>query len=412
MKKTFPIACAALMLFGCVNDTTDSVYPFSMSLKTTNACGISESVNQYEILHYDSDGQLISRFQPDEFGAVSARFTRKYETLAIVEQREYQLNVMVFVDMPVNEYGDWWYKTNSSDGCDCEQYDITVRPGSGSARHLNFSAPAAVASVESAVYNNVNVCKQPDSIEPLLVAYANDSDTESLNYFVSESIDALANEDNEVEILVTDPGRLISVATPENVSGAFYYSTGEMNLFKTDYTYSPNVLDHERVEPIQFVARKQFGMNYPLRNWTVKLPMSRDTTLINIEEPLADYEQLLGLLEKSQTQYDFSEQKVQDLLVVRYGMDRDGGWDEWTFVLPSKGNLKTNYDLPDDYPGKQGESYRSHRFFEEFSLYNVKYTDVEEVQANPEILKKLLGGNPIATSFAYEVEETFYINYK
>lgn len=413
MKNILLGACSSVLLLSCLTD--GSAPPpendFRLAMTSANRCGIESVAANFEVIRYFDDGTVSSRHAADEAGIVSFRSERETETLAIVEQRTHGLTVTVLVDQVITDLGNWYQSdTANRDGCECENYDITVRPGNLTSYHLNFSTSAMSSNMERTTYESVAICQPTGEREPLLVAFASSATKKTTDYFVSSQPSALANAQNEIDITVEDVGVKINIVTPENLTGSFHFVSDERNAFSVPYSHinATHAVEHERVKPTMFTTNRQFGIQYPIRRWSVRVPMTETTELIDVTEPVADFEQLRLLINRETEAFDFTQENPQDFLLYSATLKSALGFDQWAIVMPPKGELVLPFDLPTDYADRQGDAYLDAIWGEAVESKNFAYVSPEEGKSNPELLKELLWRGAKSERPKYQLETYEY----
>ncbi len=390
MKKTMTVV-STLLLAACGSSGSDSggekdSYQLSMGMQAINLCGQVSQYSNYEVIAYGDDGEIISRTLPNNSGQVEAAFEQSHVNLLIVRDGgadiadKKDLDITVLAQYPVGNLGTLSVKSESTTGCQCQTATIGVSPGDLTSYKLNLPYSGFSISSATSLFNNTQICKVAEEGDALLVANHLDDDSGFIYYRTIENAsDFIVDGQIPVPVtLVGHVGRGVTVNTSDDASHWIKYVTDET------YNYSVpdknddsiNVLDHDRVEKIEFKAEKQLnlgGTSEPIQLWGVNIPMLDNTTDITYSQPDFEPELLSPLLNNPSVAYNVQGDNPRVIGSLLIFSRPDGTSDIWNYILPSKSDIGFSFELPTDYLDglPEGTSYNELKSYSDWELYEI-----------------------------------------
>ena len=253
-----------------------------------------------------------------------------------------------------------------SDGCQCQTATIYVLPGGLTTEKLNLPYSGFSGSTADSRFDNTQLCEVGEGVEALLVASHLENDSGFIYYQTIENPSQVINGYGVLPIPVTTSGqvgRAITINTTDPANHLITYVTDQTyDYYVPDkFDGSINVLDHERVEKIEFHASRWMnmeiqGISEPLRLWGVHVPVTNDTTDITYSKPEFEPEILSALLDNPTSAYnlDGAQQRVLTGYIELFRPNNttdgpDNTIDKWHFIFPSQSDDGFNFELPADY---------------------------------------------------------------
>jgi len=337
---------------------------FSMEMQSMNLCGQTSPTSNYEVIAYTDDGGIISRHQANNSGQVQATFDQSHVNLAIVRDKgadtsdKKNLDITVLAKYPVGDLGTLTLRTGDTDGCQCQTTTVYVIPGGLSSEKLNLPYSGFTVSTDESRFDNTQLCKVEEGVEALLVANHLDNDSGFIYYstiadpsqYIIEPMEAIPVFPRDVGQV----GRAITVNTTDQASHQINYVTDQIYDYsvpdKSDG--SINVLDHQRVEKIEFHAYSVLDLvtpSRPVRVWGGHVPLTDDTTDISYSKPEFEPELLSALLDDPTSAYNLDGDAHRVLTGYIELLRPDHTIDEWHYILPSRSNDGLYFELPADY---------------------------------------------------------------
>lgn len=420
MRKNLAALMIGASFVGCLDDNVDdneapvdpSLYEFSIGIVETNACGLDTPITDFEVIEFDETGEAVNRYSPGLSGSVNFITEDATQDLAVVETVDENYRITLLVDAAVQDYGNWYRRASTVEGCQCDSYDVTVQPGNSTTEHLNLDYGIVSSSVDAANYQGVTACYPEGGVEPVFVAFAED-DEAGINYFVSEAMSELADDDGHIDVTPSEPGRFITIENDEQLSHRFDYLSDAYNEFSLGFhgLNDAELLDHSRVQAKRYSATNQFTSYGIYKLWTVDVPLDQSTETISYDEPFSDFEQLETLLEGTRQTYDFASEDNQDMLMYYKGyVDSDS----WTIVMPPSGLFRFIYKLPDDYPDR--DEYEGMQYLEEFITFNLADNSANVASnvllTNPDHLRLILKRQRVDDDFDTVLEQTYLYQFE
>jgi len=337
-------------------------YRFSISMQEMNLCGQTYQYSNYEVIAYNNDGGIISRHIPDNSGQVEASFLQSHVNLAIVRDSgtdrtdKKELVVSLFADFPVSDLGLFTVRNDDTAGCYCETATIEVKPGNLTTEKINLPHGISTGNTKAAQFTQTQLCEVEDVGEALLVVNHLDNDSGEIYYqAIAETSQITDNGALSVDIMLTGQvGRNIAIDAAEYAWQEIQYVTDKVYNYSVpgQQTDSIYVIDHERVEKIEFHASMQLGVmgtNEPVGFWGVHVPITDDTTVISYSKPDFEPEVLIPLLNNPTSAYNLDGSNYRVITGYKTFLRPDGTTDMWQYVLPSKRDDSLHIELPTDY---------------------------------------------------------------
>lgn len=345
------------------NEPTPTTYQFSMSMDSMNLCGQRADYPHYEAIVYADDGEISSRYLPNDKGEIEATFEQTHINLMIVRDTgedtsdKKNLKITVLANYPVGDLGTLTTKLDDTTGCICETASISVMPGRLTTRKINLPYSSISSSNNVSQFDNTQLCELDEGIEALLVANDLDGSSDQISYrTIAEPSQSLLDSALVIDMdLEGELGREITINTSEIASHVINYVTDQVYHYSVpanEGSSSINVLDHDRVEKIDFHAYSQLdiiGTSQPVRFWGVHVPLNNETTDIFFDKPIFSPELLNPLINNPTLAYDLNDGNQRIITKFKEFSRVDNTTDEWDYLLPSQSGNGFIYELPADY---------------------------------------------------------------
>lgn len=356
-------ATSTLMLAITVSGSVIETYQLSMAMANMNLCGQIAQYNHYEAIVYADDGNIISRHVPNDEGQLEASFEQSHINLMIVRDTgtdttdKKDLHVSVLTNYPVGDLGTLTIKSDDTEACVCQTATIYVLPGLLSSEKLNLPYSGFVGTTDYSQFNNTQLCELEDGLEALLVANNLDDDTGEISYrAIEDASQSLLDGSLPIDMaLVGQVGRAITINSSDYGFRSITYVTDQTYNYVVTAKSSAasiNVLDHDRVEQIEFhVTRQMDTLHYqtPVRFWGVHVPLTDDTTDIFYNKPVFEPELLSTLVENPSLTYNLDGENQRIITGFREFTRADNTVDEWHYLFPSQSDSGFTFALPADY---------------------------------------------------------------
>jgi len=363
MKKTLVLS-TSLLLSACGGSGNTGDHQLSMEMQSMNLCGQTSPSNNYEVVAYGDDGSIISRHQPNTSGQVQATFEESHVNLVIVRDTgahtsdKKNLDVTVLAQYPVGDLGTLTVRAGDKEGCQCQTTTVYVIPGGLTSEKLNLPSSGFTVSTDESRFDNTQLCEIEEGVEALLVANHLDSDSGFIYYqtianpsqYIIEPMEAVPVFPKDVGQV----GRAITISTTDRATHQITYVTDQTYDYSVPDKFdgSINVLDHDRVEKIEFEAYSVLDLvtpSRPVRVWGVHVPVTDDTTDISYSKPKFEPEMLSALLDDPTSAYNLDGDAHRVLTGYIELLRPDHTIDEWHYILPSKNSDGFKFELPADY---------------------------------------------------------------
>lgn len=345
------------------NELPPNTYQFSMAMDSMNMCGQRSEYLHYEAIVYGDNGDIYSRHLPNAEGKIEATFEQTHINLMIVRDTgtdtsdKKDLNITVFAHYPVGDLGTLTTNLDDTAGCICQTASISVIPGRLTTRKINLPYSSISASNDVSLFENTLLCELNAGIEALLVANDLDEISGEISYqTIAEPSQNLLDSELIIDMdLEGELGREITINTSDRASHVITYVTDQIYDYivpANEGSSSINVLDHERVDQIEFHASSQMdviGTSQPVRFWGVHVPLSDETTDIFFNKPIFEPELLTPLINNPALAYDLNSENQRIITVFKTFARLDNTKDEWDYLLPSQSDIGFNFELPEDY---------------------------------------------------------------
>jgi hypothetical protein len=345
------------------NDLPPNTYQFNMSMDGINLCGNRSEYTHYEAIVYADDGEISSRHLPNTKGEIETTFDQTHINLMIVRDTgtdisdKKNLNITVLAKLPVGDLGTLTTKIDNTEGCICQTASISVMPGRLTTEKINLPYSSVSGATDYSQFNNTLLCELDEGIEALLVANDLNISSGQISYrTIAEPSQTLLDSALVIDMdLEGELGREITINTSENTTHLITYVTDQTYNYSVpanEGSSSINVLDHDRVEKIDFHAYSQLdviGTSQPVRFWGVHVPLNNETTDIFFDKPIFAPELLTPLINNPTLAYDLNGENERIITGYKRFSRIDNTTDEWDYLLPSQSDNGFSYELPSDY---------------------------------------------------------------
>ncbi|MGJ8691468.1 MAG: hypothetical protein ACSHW0_03220 [Thalassotalea sp.] len=345
------------------NEPPPTIYQFSMSMDSMNLCGQRAEYPHYEAIVYAGGGEISSRHLPNEKGEIEATFEQAHINLMIVRDTgedtsdKKNLKITLLANYPVGDLGTLTTRLDDTTGCTCQTASISVIPGRLTTRKMNLPYSSISSSNDVSQFDNTQLCELDEGIEALLVANDLNGSSGQISYrTIAEPSQTLLDSALVIDMdLEGELGREITINTSEITSHLISYVTDQVYNYSVpanEGSSSINVLDHDRVEKIDFHAYSQLdviGTSQPVRFWGVHVPLNNETTDIFFDKPIFAPELLTPLINNPTLAYDLNGENERIITGYERFSRIDNTTDEWDYLLPSQSDNGFIYELPADY---------------------------------------------------------------
>jgi hypothetical protein len=355
------VTVACLLIFGC-NSSESSVgqkSKLSMTFAEQNRCGVKSVATGISAYLLNDDNSINKAFDLSSAGQASVRVGAGTASFMVIRELDNGLDVYVAKDIDTGDLGTWYFDTEDTTGCTCRsdgnsKVSVKVSPGNLADNHLNWPHGNPASDNATTTYEDIDYCISTSSeyLEPLLVAFANDTSAELRYYVDSNPSELVTNNIIDVDLAsIVTVGNALTINQSEVGQGSLYYASDDIYEFHADYDslQGANLLVDDRVKPLRFSTTKQLtsGSASSDIKWSVNLPLTKNTSSINYEVPSADTNALKTFVESNQTSFDFSSDAKLNATLEYFSISDSGKQDQWTIIQGVSGDRFTQFALPD-----------------------------------------------------------------
>ncbi|GAA3927929.1 hypothetical protein [Litoribacillus peritrichatus] len=347
---------------GSEPESAGETYPFRLAMETVNICDQRTAFSEYEVLVYNSLGELISRHKPNEEGILDTSLKESRANLMIVKKNSdnSNLNITVLADYPIGNLGTFLFYDFDKTGCNCDRYNAVVSVSETTDFRANRPYSFKGSDIDQVTYTDLEICDLPDGKEQTLLFSQLNEFTGGVQYLdiPETSLEAQGNDLSIDFQNFSKLGRPITFNNPYQTGNSISYQLDQkyisyFSFFELAINNQISLIEEPSITPVLFEAVNYESIPGGGQNdysfWGVTHPLSVGITEIEVVKPIEDPFILEGLITDYSEPYDVSGQEF------RFVAGRDtyklpnNRYDAWDFIMPDKRDYRLSLELPSDY---------------------------------------------------------------